>query len=297
MTERYTVGGVTTWRSYFVVDGKIVAERFSSGSTVNMQYFVLDHLGSVATIGAINPTTGAVTTTQQAYDAWGKMRFPTTGADDMTCSLPPASPSTRGFTNQGQMADVCLDNYNARIYDPQIGRFMAADTEIPDAGYSQSYNRYTYVENGPLSYTDPTGHEGNGPSGCMLCAAAASGDQGMAIAEMNSSQDTIGQLAAVWSGSTQSGSTSGVGPSGSGVTTQPAGPQATAAAVTPATSSGASASNSGANPLANTPGDQAANQTTSGNASNGAPLLANAGSTTNASSANSTRRCLQSCMT
>jgi YD repeat-containing protein len=69
MAEHYEISGVTTWRTYFVVDGKIVAERFSSGSTVTMQYFVLDHLGSVAAIAAINPTTGAVTTTQQAYDA------------------------------------------------------------------------------------------------------------------------------------------------------------------------------------------------------------------------------------
>jgi hypothetical protein len=81
MTERYTVGAVTTWRSYFVVDGKAVAERFSSGSTVTMQNFVLDHLGSLAAIAAINPTTGAVTPTWQAYDAWGKMRVATTGAD------------------------------------------------------------------------------------------------------------------------------------------------------------------------------------------------------------------------
>jgi hypothetical protein len=109
MAERYTVGSVTTWRTYFVIDGKIVAERFSSGSTVTMQYFVLDHLGSVATIAAVNPTTGAVTTTQQAYDAWGKMRVAATGADDMTCSLPPASLSTRGFTNQEQRQVSALD--------------------------------------------------------------------------------------------------------------------------------------------------------------------------------------------
>jgi hypothetical protein len=35
---------------------------------------------------------------------------------------------------------------------------MAADTVIPDTYNGQSYNRYTYVENGPLSFDDPTGH-------------------------------------------------------------------------------------------------------------------------------------------
>jgi RHS repeat-associated protein len=202
MTEHYEVSGVTTWRTYFVVDGKITAERFSSGSTVNMQYFVLDHLGSVATIAAINPTTGAVTPTSQAYDAWGKMRVATTGADDMACSLPPASLSTRGFTNQEQMADVCLDNYNARIYDPQIGRFMSADTEIPDAYHSQSYNRYTYVENGPLSYTDPTGHALGGNPGPPLEAPLSQMD---ALDMATSTQDFLGDpaLAGVFSNSTQ----------------------------------------------------------------------------------------------
>jgi hypothetical protein len=106
MTEHYEASGVTTWRTYFVVDGKITAERFSSGSTVTMQYFILDHLGSVATIAAINPTTGAVTPTSQAYDAWGKMRVATTGADDMTCFLPPASGSTLRYTATISRASV-----------------------------------------------------------------------------------------------------------------------------------------------------------------------------------------------
>jgi RHS repeat-associated protein len=219
MTEHYVANGVTTWRTYFVVDGKIVAERFSSGATVNMQYFVLDHLGSVAAIAAINPSNGTVTTTQQAYDAWGKMRFANTGADDMTCSLPPASLSTRGFTNQEQMADVCLDNYNARIYDPQIGRFMSADTVIPDAYHSQSYNRYTYVENGPLSYTDPTGHEigGNPPPGGTNSVDAFFAYQNALDVE-NSGGNFLGKdEAALMSNSTQFGSTTSEGQSASGL--------------------------------------------------------------------------------
>jgi RHS repeat-associated protein len=197
------------------------------------------------------------------------MRVALTGADDMTCSLPPASLSTRGFTNQEQMVDVCLDNYNARVYDPQIGRFMAADTEIPDTQYSQSYNRYTYVENGPLSYTDPTGHLaiaiGYG-SGEFINPPSASNLEGDGGPYMDF--DTV----AVWSHATQSGTTSGQGLSSSGVTSQPTGPQDAAVAVTPATLSANDAPDSGTDPLVNTPGDQAASQTTGDNASNGAPL-------------------------
>jgi hypothetical protein len=47
---------------------------------------------------------------------------------------------------------------NGRIYDPLIGRFMSADPYVQDSTNSQSLNRYSYVNNNPLSYTDPTGY-------------------------------------------------------------------------------------------------------------------------------------------
>lgn len=59
----------------------------------------------------------------------------------------------------------CTVNLNARLYDPSIGKFMAADSIIPDAFDGQSYNRYAYVTNNPLSFTDVTGHYNCG-EGC-----------------------------------------------------------------------------------------------------------------------------------
>ena len=50
--------------------------------------------------------------------------------------------------------------YNARWYDPALGRFVQADTIIPQPGDPQSWDRYAYVENNPLRYTDPSGHYG-----------------------------------------------------------------------------------------------------------------------------------------
>ncbi len=48
---------------------------------------------------------------------------------------------------------------NARYYDPELGRFIQPDDIIPDFSNPQSYNRYSYVLNNPLRYTDPSGHE------------------------------------------------------------------------------------------------------------------------------------------
>jgi hypothetical protein len=44
---------------------------------------------------------------------------------------------------------------NGRIYDPRLGRFLQADPLIED---TSTLNRYTYVHNNPLAYTDPSGH-------------------------------------------------------------------------------------------------------------------------------------------
>ena len=55
--------------------------------------------------------------------------------------------------------------YNARFYDPSIGRFLTADTIVPDPTNAQSFNRYAYVHNNPIKYTDPTGHGLDDPYG------------------------------------------------------------------------------------------------------------------------------------
>jgi len=47
---------------------------------------------------------------------------------------------------------------NARYYMPEIGRFISADTIVPNPQSPQSYNRYTYVRNSPVNFTDPTGN-------------------------------------------------------------------------------------------------------------------------------------------
>lgn len=48
--------------------------------------------------------------------------------------------------------------YNARHYDPEIGRFVTPDTIVPRENDTQSWNRLSYCRNNPIVYKDPTGH-------------------------------------------------------------------------------------------------------------------------------------------
>ena len=48
--------------------------------------------------------------------------------------------------------------YNARYYDPTLGRFLSADPLVQDPATPQFLNRYSYVRNNPINRTDPTGH-------------------------------------------------------------------------------------------------------------------------------------------
>lgn len=48
----------------------------------------------------------------------------------------------------------------SRMYDPEIGRFLSEDTYKGDMKDPLSLNVYTYVNNNPMTYSDPDGHFG-----------------------------------------------------------------------------------------------------------------------------------------
>jgi len=64
----------------------------------------------------------------------------------------------RGYTGHLHADGVGLIHMNGRMYDPILGRFISADPLIQSPNNLQSLNRYSYVMNNPLSYTDPTGY-------------------------------------------------------------------------------------------------------------------------------------------
>jgi RHS repeat-associated protein len=144
------LSSTSTWYDYISAGGAMVAMRVS-GATVAMRYFHTDILGSIA---VITDETGAVVE-RDGYDAWGKRRF-ATGADDTTNSLTSQTP--RGFTGQEELSDVGLVHLNGRIYDPLLARMTSADPMVPDPMNGQAWNRYSYVVNNPLAFTDPSGY-------------------------------------------------------------------------------------------------------------------------------------------
>ena len=120
---------------------------------------------------------------RQEFDPWGSVHSGN------------VAETTLDYTGQWR-DDTGLLFYNARYYDPAIGRFISADTIVPGSGpltvspsdatasemwrksgggtgNPQELNRYSYVNNNPIKNTDPTGHC-IGPVIIFCIAAAAS---------------------------------------------------------------------------------------------------------------------------
>jgi hypothetical protein len=52
-----------------------------------------------------------------------------------------------------------LNHMNGRVQDAITGRFLSPDPHITQPLNPQNYNRYSYVNNNPLSFMDPTGFD------------------------------------------------------------------------------------------------------------------------------------------
>jgi RHS repeat-associated protein len=140
------------WIDYLAAGSAKVGMRVFqvASETLQTRYFHTDHLGSISVITDEN----GVVVERLSYDAWGKRRYPD-GTDDTTGSI--TSQTTRGFTGEEQLSTADLVHLNGRIYDPILARFTSADPTVTDPVNPQGWNRYSYVGNDPLAYTDPNG--------------------------------------------------------------------------------------------------------------------------------------------
>jgi len=121
-----------------------------ASETLNTRYFHTDNLGSISVITDEN----GLVQERLSYDAWGKRRF-ANGSDDPTDSI--TSQTTRGFTGQEELSVSGLVHLNGRVYDPLLARMTSPDPTVTDPTNPQGWNRYSYVGNDPLAFTDPNG--------------------------------------------------------------------------------------------------------------------------------------------
>jgi RHS repeat-associated protein len=68
-----------------------------------------------------------------------------------------------GYTGHEHDDEYGLINMTGRIYDPDARRFLTPDP-VQSPVSSQSHNRYSYVQNNPVTLTDPTGYRPNPPA-------------------------------------------------------------------------------------------------------------------------------------
>ena len=90
-----------------------------------------------------------------SFDAWGKRRNPD-GSPDPAGAI--TSEASRGFTGHEQLDQVGLIHMNGRVYDPLLARFGTPDPMTENPFSTQGWNRYSYVGNSPVNFTDPSGY-------------------------------------------------------------------------------------------------------------------------------------------
>ncbi|MCJ8271521.1 MAG: hypothetical protein MJK04_19245, partial [Psychrosphaera sp.] len=135
------------------VGNVVITERTNADNNASTAeaYLHKDHLGSPLTITDKN---GSIIQ-QNVYDPWGKVYQ--LYLDDSGALGGHLPATTRGYTGHEGIDELDIIHMNGRIYDANIGRFLQADPFIQAPKNSQSYNRYAYVINNPLTLTDPSG--------------------------------------------------------------------------------------------------------------------------------------------
>ena len=128
---------------YIYADDNRIAHKIGAS---NIVYYHPDHLGSTS---AMSDAAGNKIEDIQ-YFPFGETRL-----DYGLVSM------SHKYTSQEYDFETGLYYYGARYYNPSLGKFISADTTVPDPENPQAFNRYSYTYNNPLIYKDPSGHDPN----------------------------------------------------------------------------------------------------------------------------------------
>jgi|GEM_PF-6277855 len=135
--EVKVTGGQESETIYYYANGELVGRK---DANEKIYYYHPDHLGSTS---LVTNQSGSVTERTRYYP-FGTI---------LTGGL-----SSRLYTNRIWDSATGQYYYDVRYYNPLLRRFTQADTEIPNVYNPQALNRYSYTQNNPLKYTDPSGH-------------------------------------------------------------------------------------------------------------------------------------------
>ena len=151
ITEIETFTGGKTKTTHFIGGiGMQVIETQGASTTTTLKYYLKDHLGSnTGFTGA-----GGALLEEMSFDAWGQRR----NADWTALTAAFGGSHERGFTNHEHYDLFAMIDMNGRVYDAVLGRFLQPDPLVQDVTDLQALNRYSYVNNNPLSFTDPSGY-------------------------------------------------------------------------------------------------------------------------------------------
>ncbi len=139
-----------TRHRYFINNITVERDELPDQTTQEtIQYQHRDHQGSNL---SITNHSGQVIK-QYFYTAFGHaMEIENSNLIPATNSLP------HGYTNHETLPTLNIIQMGGRIYDPVLNRFLQADPSIQSPQNVQNYNRFSYVLNNPLRYTDPSGY-------------------------------------------------------------------------------------------------------------------------------------------
>ena len=159
--ERVTSGGVERERLHVVADGRRVAiQTRQAGASPTTVYLLEDHLGGV---DGFTSSSGQLLA-RTSYHPFGARRSgdwlgtaPTSGEWQQIQATTP-----RGYTGHEHLDHLGIVHMNGRVYDPVLGRFLSPDPIVQAPYDTQGLNRYAYVRNNPMRYTDPSGFCFNG---------------------------------------------------------------------------------------------------------------------------------------
>jgi len=134
-------GQPTVITKYLAINGKYLAKVVQKGTNQPQTYFY--HVDLVGSVRAITDTQGQVVARFE-YEPFGVT---------VQASGPLAGDEVHKFTGKPEDAAIDLYYFNARYYDPMVGRFTSPDPA------NQTLNRFEYALWNPLRYVDPDGRE------------------------------------------------------------------------------------------------------------------------------------------